>query len=87
MSWLAARICRRKDHDWLLGHALDDGGVTHPPPGKRGAEFIPVDDICLRCGARAVTLPWGQCLNGHPLAEHYDDAGGLVSHPTCPGPS
>lgn len=86
MSRFAEARCRRKGHDWLLGHALREG-VSTPPAGTRGAEFIPVLDLCLRCGAKETTLPWGWCLGDHPLAEHYDAEGELVEHPTCPGPS
>lgn len=81
MSWLAKRICRRKGHEWLLSHAAKY--ISDQP----GSEFIPVHDICLRCGEKTVTLPWGECMGEHPLAEHYDAEGGLVEHPSCPGPA
>lgn len=68
--------CRRKGHDWLL------------PDKPR--EFIPVTDFCLRCNERRAQLPWGWCLgwrgSGHPIAEHYDQYGQIVHHPTCPRP-
>ena len=69
MGKLARRRCRRKGHDWLLSRAANYS------PSRPGAEFIPVDDICLRCGARRTTLPWGWCLGDHPIAEHYDPEG------------
>lgn len=64
--------CKRKGHDWF------------PNLGMR--EFVPQQDICLRCGTVRTLLPYGTCLGGHPLAEHYDDEGHMVPHRWCPGP-
>lgn len=64
--------CERKGHDWLL-HLQQ--------------EFIPSIDVCLRCGKKRKILPWGWCLGGHPIHEHYlDDSD--VPHPVgnCTGP-
>lgn len=64
----------RHKHDWFPD--------LNPP-----MEFIPTIDICLRswCKARRVNLPWGQCLGGHPIAEHYDAEGELIPHALCLG--
>lgn len=70
--WWAFR-CRRRGHDWF--------------PGEGRREFIPTSDICFRCSVERVLLPWGLCVTGHPIAEHYDETGNLTPHPTCPGPS
>lgn len=70
MFW--RRRCERKGHDWF------------PPFGPR--EFIPVNAICLRCRTPRTCLPYGQCLSGHPIAEHYDEDGHPIPHATCPGP-
>ena len=35
-------------------------------------EFIPVYSMCVRCPATEITMPWGDCLGGHPIVEHYD---------------
>jgi hypothetical protein len=65
----------RHEHDWF--------------PNIEPSEFLPLVDICLsgRCTARRVSLPYGQCLGGHPIAEHYGVDGSLVPHPVCPGPA
>lgn len=55
---VAAFLCRRRGHDWF--------------PAASAREFIPVMNICLRCGENRYVMPWGQCLGGHPMAEHYD---------------
>ena len=67
-------ICRWRDHDWF--------------PNLVRSEFLPLQDICLRCGARRTQLPWGQCLGGHPMAEHYQHDP-MVAEPigACAGPS
>lgn len=49
--------CRLFDHDWF--------------PDAEAREFLPVEVRCLRCGAEEVRMPYGQCLGGHPIAEHY----------------
>lgn len=54
-------VCRRRGHDWF--------------PDEEPREFIPVLNICLRCQQSRVVLPYGECLGGHPLAEHYDLTG------------
>lgn len=61
--------CERKGHDWF--------------PGVGPREFIPTSDICFRCKAKRTHLPWGQCLGGHPLADHYDMQGTLTKVPGC----
>lgn len=67
------RRCRRGEHDWF--------------PDLGAKEFIPLGDICLNCPAMRMTLPWGQCLGKHPIADHYDQMGQLVPFPNCPGPT
>lgn len=59
-------------HDWF------------PRIGRR--EFIVTHDICLRCSEERMIKPWGDCLGGHPIAEHYDEEG--LPHPVgeCWGP-
>lgn len=80
--WVTGFRCRRRGHDWLLGYS------TVYVSGRPTSEFIPITDICLRCGELDVSLPWGECLGGqHPLAEHYNPDGTLREHPTCPVPS
>lgn len=49
--------CNRKGHDWF--------------PDEERREFIPVVVTCLRCTATKTMLPYGQCLGGHPMVEHY----------------
>lgn len=73
MKWpFLSRRCAQRGHDWF--------------PMLAAREFIPVSNVCLRCGEENVMLPWGQCLSGHPIAEHYDAAGQLVTLEECPGP-
>lgn len=67
------RRCHHRGHQWF--------------PGLSAREFIPVENICLRCDTRKVELPWGHCIRKHPIAEHYDTSGHQVGHPTCPGPA
>lgn len=65
--------CRWRGHDWF--------------PDNNPMEFLVVEDICLRhCGTKRVRLPYGECLNKHPIAEHYNAAGDLIEHPLCPRP-
>jgi hypothetical protein len=66
------RRCRKVGHDWF--------------PDIDAGEFLPQMAKCLRCGEETVILPWGQCLTGHPLAEHYNALGEEVPHWHCPGP-
>lgn len=66
------RRCDRKGHDWF--------------PDTDPREFVPIIAVCLCCQATRTLLPYGQCLSGHPLAEHYDDDGQLIPHAACPGP-
>lgn len=66
-------ICRIRGHKWLL----DERSVS---------EYVPVPDRCLRCGEKTVYLPWGWCLGGHSLSDHYDDTGKLVVLADCSGP-
>jgi hypothetical protein len=67
--WHAYKGCRR-GHTWF----------PEPPTAR---EFIPTMAICLRCTATVWTLPWGECLGGHPIREHYNEAGDLVELPSC----
>jgi hypothetical protein len=66
--------CDRGDHDWF--------------PNLPASEFIASQSTCLRrrCKARQVLKPWGECLTGHPLADHYLDDGTCVPTATCAGP-
>lgn len=57
--------CDRNGHRWLLGVSR---------------EFIPVHDFCVHCKARTVWLPWGMCLGGHRIAEHYDANGRAIEN-------
>lgn len=70
------RRCHRKGHDWF--------------PDLDRREFLPVQDICQRCGAKRTKLPYGQCLSGdHRIAEHYHQSGlDLQPHAVgeCPWP-
>lgn len=54
-------ICWLRGHDWF------------PPIQAR--EWLPVKSGCLRCSATTLTMPYGECLGGHPVVEHYDLAG------------
>lgn len=65
-------VWREHDHTWF------------PDLGQR--EFIPMHEVCLKCRASRVLLPWGQCLGGHPIHEHYDQDGELQDVPGCEGP-
>lgn len=65
-----------RDHKWF------------PDLGRQ--EFIPVQDVCLRCRAVRTHLPWGECLGGHPIQDHYESGDPMVAEPVlgvCPGPS
>jgi len=65
--------CERKGHTWF------------PNIGQR--EFLPTSDLCLKCKAERVLLPWGTCLDGtHLLSDHYDSEGLEVDVDGCPGP-
>lgn len=55
-------------------------------PGMTARQFLPLVNVCLRCRTHQVLLPWGECLRGHPVAEHYDPEGHLQPHPTCGAP-
>ena len=68
------RRCHRKGHDWF--------------PGDEPREFIPVQNICLRCQATQTRLPWGTCWGDHPIAEHYRGDDPLIPEPVgdCPSP-
>lgn len=73
MGAIARWRCRRKGHDWFLNH--------------RQSEFIVLVDLCLRCREKRFTMPYGECLNGHPLADHWDpETGAQRFVPTCAGP-
>lgn len=65
--------CERVGHDWF--------------PGDEPREFIPVPVVCLRCQRKKTVLPWGDCLTGHPIAEHYDKDGELIERAGCAGPA
>ena len=62
----------RKGHDWFPGH------------GSR--EFIITTDVCMRCEAMQVHLPYGTCMTGHPVKDHYDANGRLVPLAYCDAP-
>lgn len=75
LRWSAVRAqrrCARRGHDWF--------------PNLGPSEFIVQEDFCLRCAMHRVFLPTGQCLGGHPLADHYDNEGAPVPVAGCPGP-
>lgn len=65
--------CRRGDHNWF------------PPFGPR--EFITVNQLCLRCPAERTQLPYGECITGHPIAEHYTPDGHIQPLEKCAGPA
>lgn len=55
-------LCKIKgEHDWF--------------PDNGRSEFIPLAEVCLRCGHQRTLLPFGRCLGDHPIAEHYDKDG------------
>ena len=63
-------LCRMKgQHDWLLDHER--------------REFIPMTDVCMRCGHQTQLLPYGRCLGDHPIADHYDQDGHLKDFAPC----
>ena len=66
------RRCAKRGHDLF--------------PGEAAREFLPVLNVCLRCKARVAVLPYGLCLGGHPLADHYDADGMPVQLAACAGP-
>jgi hypothetical protein len=53
------------------------------------SEFLPITQVCLKggCVKTQVILPWGDCLSGHPIAEHYDKQGRMVPIEKCGGPT
>lgn len=51
-------ICWAVGHEWF--------------PSSSPREYIPVFAQCLRCPATQIVLPYGECLGGHPMVEHYD---------------
>lgn len=66
---LSARKCKARGHDWF------------PPP--RSSEFLPIRSSCMRCRVETVSKPYGMCLGGHPIAEHYNDQGVEIPVPHC----
>lgn len=60
--------CRREGHDWF--------------PDWSTSEYLPRVDMCIRCRDTRVLLPWGECLGGHPIADHYEPSG----EPAAPVP-
>ena len=70
MRWRFWRRCH--PHDWF---------PNHPP-----REYIVTTDVCLHCEAIRVNLPYGFCLTGHPIEQHYDEDGRLVVLNYCAGP-
>lgn len=68
----------------LLGRRRCTTGHTWFPGGAQ-REFIPLTDTCLRCNQTRTLLPWGRCLCGQRLADHYDDTGTPVPVPGCTG--
>lgn len=55
-------------------------------PDLPASEFLPVRDVCLKCTAERYRPPWGECLGGHPLADHYDGTGEAREVEGCLGP-
>lgn len=72
IGFVARWWCARYQHEWF--------------PGYGHREFIPTTQICLRCHDERTLLPWGQCLGGHPIAQHYDQDGQPFELPNCPRP-
>jgi len=70
--WGRGLRCRRRGHQWF--------------PDHQRREFIVVESWCIRCRTHDVLLPWGQCLTGHAMADHYDSSGHRVPVPGCAGP-
>lgn len=70
---LNVKRCALRGHAWYATRAT-------------AREFVPVRRACLRCGTEDALLPWGSCLGGHPIAEHYDATGHQIVHPSCPSP-
>lgn len=72
-AWLLAAWCRRFGHQWF--------------PGNGQREFIPLEERCLRCNESRVLMPYGRCLGGHELIDHYQP-GSTSPYPyeNCPGP-
>jgi hypothetical protein len=64
--------CDKRGHDWF------------PDNGAR--EFVVTEDMCMRCGVFRTLLPYGRCLCGEPLAEHYNKLGGRRDVRGCSGP-
>lgn len=54
---LARRWCRKIGHDWLMR--------THD------SEFMPISDVCMRCGEARVIEPYGQCRCQHGWPYHH----------------
>jgi hypothetical protein len=59
-------------HDWF--------------PGQGSREFVLTVDVCTHCNATRVNVPWGQCLSGHPIGEHYTRDGRIVALDYCERP-
>lgn len=57
------------EHRWLLN--------------SERREFVPIVDVCTRCGHQRHLLPWGRCLGEHPLADHYDKEGRVKDFEPC----
>lgn len=74
MRWRLWRTkCEKRGHRWFPGI---------------GSEFLCIPNECLDCPAKLVLKPWGRCLTGHPLADHYTDQGILILNVNgCHGPS
>jgi len=36
---------------------------------------MPATSVCLRCPATTITMPYGDCIGGHPIVDHYDFTG------------
>lgn len=71
--WRGSWCQRHGGHLWFPG-----------PPEPR--EFIPGWFMCLRCMVSVDVPPWGRCMRGHPLADHYDERCRPVEVAGCPGP-
>ena len=69
LAWVAYQARRCPPHDYF--------------PEAAPREFLPTSGKCRRCGTSRVWLPYGQCLTGHPLADHYDAEGRPVPVASC----
>jgi hypothetical protein len=86
MTPMTSVIYRQLRSTWQAHRSC---GVQHdyfPDQSDGPRECIPVQQRCLRCTATRALLPWGECLNLHPLSDHYNPAGRRVLLEFCEGP-